>query len=178
MKVFQKNLMASEDVKAYLGSGVSTTIAFNDGDAVKVGDLASTSDVNVRTLTYGGADCDAIVDYVGVSHGQIQGVTYKEGVKTAGLSAEVGELVRYRKPVVGDSFWLAKGNTVGTVVVGTSYLSPTVTDSGAGTTADGTWTVAASPAATSMSLKVEASKNLITGTRNADVLYFCTVVKV
>ena len=175
MKVFQKVLMASEDVKSYLVSGVSASVAFNDGDAVVVGGLKSSEDFNVRSLTYG-TGATAIVDYVGVSHGTIQGVTYREGIKTAGLSADMGEVVRCRVLAEGDTFYLASGNFTGTPAVGKFATAA----------ADGTWTIKTDDSSTAdtdesteapasgLYLKIEASKNLVMGVRNADTLYFCT----
>lgn len=164
MKSFQKNLMASEDVKSLLVTGVSSTLAFNDGDAVVIGGLADVADVNVRTLTYG-TGATGVVDYVGVSHGDIQGVTYRDGIKTIGLTAVAGEPVRVRIFKEADTFYLTTANFTGTPAVGKFATAA----------ADGTWTIADTAPATGAYLKIETSKNLIMGTRNADVQYFCSV---
>ena len=165
MKVFQKSLMASEDVKSYLGTGVSDTIAFNDGDAVIVGGLVS-NDINKRALTYGAA-ANAVVDYVGVSQGDIQGVTYRVGTKIAGLSAQKSEPVRYRILIDGDTFYLATGNFGAAPAVGKFATAST----------DGTWAVVDVKPASGLYISIDSSKNLVMGSRNADMIYFCTAHK-
>lgn len=178
-KLFQKSLMASEDVKAYLGTGVfyngASTAAVDDGALVVVGGLEDSDaytgikDINKRKLTAPAATTDkvAIVDYVGVSHGEIMEVNYREGVKTAGLAASAGEAVRYRLPQVGDTFWLATGNFATAPATG-KFATPT-----AGAT---TYTVANSAAASGFCVAIETSKKLTEGAVDTDTLYFCRVV--
>ena len=125
MRMFQKNLMASEDVQSFLGSGVfydgGNTAAIHDGAAVVIGDLedhavySGIKDINVRKITASSAATDvvAIVDYTNRSEGDIMGNTYREGVQTAGLEAPAGKVVRYRILAKHDSFYLATGNFVG-----------------------------------------------------------------
>ena len=91
MQVFEKVLMASEDVKSYLGTGVYKSSGANaeifDGALVTVGSLmdhdayAGMKDINVRELGQPQAITDpiAIVDYVGVSEAMVNGVLYRVG---------------------------------------------------------------------------------------------------
>jgi hypothetical protein len=179
MKIFQKNLMASEDIQSFLGTGVfydgEETAAIHDGAAVVVGDIEAHSvygnmkDVNVRKITAPEAATDkvAIVDYVNRSEGDIMGVTYREGIQTAGLVAPAGKQVRYRILAVGDSFWLGTDNFDGTPEEG-KYAIPTAGDT--------IWTVASDKATEGVCLKIETTKPLTEGTVNTDKLYFCTVI--
>lgn len=179
MKIFQKNLMASEDVQSFLGTGVfydgEATAPIHDGAAVVVGDIEAHSvytnmkDVNVRKLTAPEAATDvvAIVDYVNRSEGEIMGNTYREGIQTAGLEAPAGKQVRYRILVKGDSFYLGTDNFAGTPAEG-KYAIPTAGDT--------VWTISDSKADEGVCLKIETTKPLTEGTINTDTLYFCTVV--
>lgn len=181
MKIFQKNLMASEDVKAYLGTGVfykgAKQESIHDGAIVVVGDLedhsvyAGIKDVNVRKLTAPAAATDkvVIVDYVGVSNGEIMGNTYREGVKTAGLTAPKGERVRYRVPQVGDTFYLGTGNF---------DKAPTIGQFAGVTATDTILTVEESAPVSGFGVKIEDKKTLTEGTVDTDTLYFCRVVSI
>lgn len=179
MRMFQKNLMASEDVQSFLGSGVfydgGSTAAIHDGAAVVIGDLedhavySGIKDINVRKITAPSAATDvvAIVDYTNRSEGDIMGNTYREGVQTAGLEAPAGKVVRYRILAKHDSFYLATGNFVGVPAEG-KYAIPTANST--------LWTVAEEATTDGVCLKIETKKPLTEGTVNTDTLYFCTVV--
>jgi hypothetical protein len=179
MKIFQKNLMASEDVQSYLGTGVfyngDATAEIHDGAAVVVGDIeahsvyANMKDVNVRKITAPEAETDvvAIVDYTNRSEGKIMDVTYREGIQTAGLVAPAGKQVRYRILSKGDTFYLGTDNFAGAPAEG-KYAVPT-----AGNTI---WTVVDAPITEGVCLKIETTKPLTEGAVNTDTLYFCTVV--
>lgn len=180
MKIFQKNLMASEDIQSLLGTGVfydgeGELAEIHDGAAVVVGDIEAHSvytglkDVNVRKITAPTAATDvvAIVDYVNRSEGEIMGNIYREGYQTAGLVAPAGKQVRYRILEKHDSFYLGTDNFVGVPAVG-KYAIPT-----ANSTA---WTITESAAEEGVCLKIETTKKLTEGAVDTDTLYFCTVV--
>lgn len=179
MKIFQKNLMASEDVQSFLGTGVfyngDETAEIHDGAAVVVGDIeahsvyANMKDVNVRKITAPKAATDvvAIVDYVNRSEGDIMGNTYREGIQTAGLVAPAGKQVRYRILAKGDSFYLGTDNFAGAPEVG-KYAIPTANDT--------VWTINDVATTEGVCLKIETTKPLTEGAVNTDTLYFCTVV--
>ena len=181
MKLFQKNLMASEDVKAMLGSGrfyaEDAMADIHDGAIVVEGDLenhtvyAGLKDINVRKITAPVANTDkvVIVDYVGVSEGNINGVLYREGYKTAGLVGLAGEAVRYRRLAVGDTFWLATDNFNGTPEVG-KFAAP---EAGATTLLIGDAKVEGA-----LNVKIETTKKLTEGTVDTDTLYLCRVVAI
>ena len=179
MKIFQKNLMASEDIQSFLGTGVfyngDELAEIHDGAAVVIGDIEAHSvynnlkDVNVRKITAPTSVTDkvAIVDYVNRSEGEIMGNLYREGYQTAGLVAPAGKQVRYRILKEQDSFYLGTDNFEGTPVVG-KYAIPTV---------DSTlWTITDEKATEGVCLKIETTKPLTEGAVNTDTLYFCTVV--
>lgn len=179
MTIFQKNLMASEDVQVLLGSGVfyaeGEKAPIHDGALVEVGDIeahsiyANLKDVNIRKITAPTAETKnyAIVDYVNRSEGEIQGVTYREGIKTAGLTAPAGKQVRYRVFDKHDTFYLGTDNFIGTPAVG-KYAVPTAGDT--------LWTITDAIAEEGPCLKIETTKALTEGAVNTDTLYFCTVV--
>lgn len=92
MKIFQKILLAGEDVQSYTRSGrfydADDKVAeVDDGAIVVMGDLdesavyANTKDLNVRKLTAPAAVTDdvVIVDYVGTQSATVNGVVYKVG---------------------------------------------------------------------------------------------------
>ena len=92
MKLFQKVLMASEDVQAYVRSGKYFDSAddeqpISDGACVVVGDLVdndaypTVKDFNVRKLGPVKAQTDKVVfvDYVGVSEVDVVNVRYRVG---------------------------------------------------------------------------------------------------
>lgn len=178
MKIFQKNLMASEDVQSYLGTGVfydgGNKVAIHDGALIEIGDIEDHSmyeglkDVNVRKITAPTSETKryAIVDYVGRSEGQIEGVTYREGIKTAGLVAPAGKEVRYRIMKIGDSFYLGTDNFVGSPADG-KYAIPTANST--------LWTITDDPG-TGLAVKIETHKALTEGVVDTDTLYYCYVI--
>lgn len=179
MKIFQKNLMQSEDVKALLGTGIfykgGKEAECPDGAIVAIGDLEAHSiyegmkDVNVRKITAPTAETKdyAVVDYVGRSEGDINGVTYREGIKTAGIPVPAGRPTRYRIVKKGDTFYLGTDNFIGTPAVGKF----------AKMTADATeWTIADEAAESGLCVKIETTKALTEGAVDTDTLYFCRVV--
>lgn len=84
------------------------------------------------------------------------------------MGAIAGENVRVRNLVPGDEFWMTAGCFASTPTVG-EYATPTANDT--------LWTPAATPVDGAVNLKIETTKNLITGMVNdADLMYYCTVV--
>ena len=179
MKIFQKALMASEDVKSLLVSGkyyVDTTATeIEDGSVVAIGGLldntayTSRKDHNLRKVTAPAATTDEIgfVDLAEISQGDIMGNTYKIGYKTAGLKAPAGVPVRVRRVAEGDTFYLGKENfdkepaigEVGLVAVGATTLK-VATDAAS---YEGIYVV------------VEDIESLTQGTVAGDHIYFCRV---
>ena len=181
MKIFQKSLMASEDVKSLLVSGKyfvdDTATEIEDGAIVAIGDLIDNvaytgrKDHNVRKIAAPAATTDEIgfVDLAEISQGEIMGNVYKMGYKTAGLTAPAGIPVRVRKVVDGDMFFLGADNfdTVPTIgqyaIVEPGMTTLTVTDDIS--SYEGIY------------VKIEDIEALTQGTVASDMIYFCRAHK-
>lgn len=175
MKFIEKILMASEDVKSYLVSGVCKDKELADGSLVEIGDLIDhevykgLKDMNTREIkpyTSTSTGRIGIVDYVGVSKGEIMGVVYSEGVKTCGLPCPAGTHTRVRCPKLGDEFYLGKDNFESAPTVGQFAVAG----------ADGQWAPAASAATDKLCVKVEFGKDKIIGVKNEGKKFYCTVI--
>ena len=182
MKLFQKVLMASEDVQSYVRSGKYFDSAddeqpISDGACVITGDLVandaypSVKDFNVRKLLSVAAQTDKVVfvDYVGVSEADVVNVRYRVGDKIYGFDAPAGTVVRYRVPQVGDMFWLGADNFVSAPSVG-QFAAPTVGDT--------RLTAGASEVEGATNVNIQAVQDIITGMVNDGKKYLCTVVSV
>ena len=178
-RLFWKNYMASEDVGSMLVHGrfyndADEQAEIFDGALVTIGDLedhafyAGVKDLNVRKIKFAEADTDevAIVDIVERPHGDIMDVNYREGIKTAGMTAIAGLPVRVRILAKFDSFNIGAGNISGEPVVG-EYLIPEA--------ATGLWVPSATKVEGKTNVKVEAKNALTEGTIDTDVKYLCTV---
>ena len=131
-KVFRTAKMMSESVQSYVIScqyqedNKDAQIA--DGSFVKLGELkddktyvaAGDKDYNVYLASKPTAVTDEVVviDYPGVSEGDIAGNSYRLGVKLFDLTAPAGRPVRARRLALHDRFWLGEGNFNGTPTVG------------------------------------------------------------
>lgn len=183
MKIFQKIIMGSEFDVNMLKAGV-----FHDAEGVEseVEDGAFVSilepmphdlyeglkDLNARKITAYDEEAPiyGFIDYVGVSHGDILGVNYREGIKIAGTYPCAGERVRVRMLALGDEFWLGDENFSGTPDESNKYAIPE-----AGET---TMSVTGSMPDSGLCLEIEDSKDLIMGQVNeGSKLYRCRVVK-
>lgn len=122
-KMFEKSLMASEDVQSLLYSGIfyvdDAEAECHNGAIVARGDMLEdiygNPDPNLYKIAAPEAATDevGVVDFVGVSNGDIMGENYREGIKTYGLSAEAGRAVRVRKLMKGDTGYFSAENIVG-----------------------------------------------------------------
>lgn len=173
MKLFEKILMASEDVKSYLVSGVCADKELADGSLVKIGDLVdhevykNIKDMNTRAIEpYAGEGRVGIVDYVGVSEAETMGVKYRIGDKTAGMPVPAGAHTRVRCPKLGDEFFLGDGNFESAPTVGQYAVAGS----------DGQWAVTAAPATDKLCAKIEYETAKIVGAVNDGKKYFCTVI--
>jgi hypothetical protein len=180
-KLFWKNQMLSEDVNSYLVSGKyvdenGKVAEIHDGALVVVGDFINhayyegVKDLSCRTLTAPEAPTDeiVIVDLAERSHGEVMGVDYRIGRKTAGMTAIAGIPVRCRKLAKIDSFIIGAGNINGEAVVG-EYLVP----EGSGSTL---FVPSVEKATEGICVKVETDMPLTEGVIDTDVKYLCTVV--
>lgn len=179
MKLFQKVLMASEDVQSLARPGKfyaeENIASIDDGAVVVMGGFedhevyAGMKDLNVRKMTAPEADTDrvVVVDYVGVSEADVQGVRYRIGEKTAGIPAPAGAVVRTRTLITDDMFWVGADNFVSTPTVG-QFAIPTASDT--------RWTPAASDdAPTKTTIEIIAEADIITGMVTAGKKYLCLV---
>lgn len=179
MKLFQKVLMASEDVQSYVQSGrfydSGEVAAISNGACVVAGDLedhevyTGAKDFNVRKLATPAAQTDKVVfvDYVGVSEVDVVNVRYRVGDKTYGFDAPAGTVVRYRVPKCGDMFWLGEENF---------DTAPTVGQFAAPTASATTLTVSGAEVEGATNVKIEAIQDIITGMVNNGKKYLCHVV--
>lgn len=174
MKLFEKILMASEDVKSYLVSGKCEDELF-DGAVVKIGDLVDhevykgLKDMNTRTIEVGyeAGKRYGIVDYAGVSESDVVGVNYKGlSIKVAGLPVPAGQLTRVRVPQVGDEFFLGDDNFDAAPTAGSVYIP------------QATGTFAAGAEGNGFAIKVEYETDKIMGQVNDGKKYFCTVLSI
>lgn len=176
---FFGSLMASEKLPSLIYRGVfyngATKAEVHDGALVVRGAMedhdvyTGLKDINSYAISAPVADTDKvdIVDYVDVSHGEIMGVFYREGIKTFGLTCPAGVGTRVRIPMVGDTFYIAEDNFASEPTVG-EFAVPT-----AGSTL---FTPAAAAATTKFCVKVEAEKAVTQGAVNTGKEYFCRVV--
>lgn len=188
MKFIQKVNMASETVNSYMRSGIltaeDTPTAINSGDFLIVKGL-----MNNEVLEYFGqetkdfnkfemrlpatADVTAenitvyVADPVNVSSGDIMGVTYREGVKTLGVTVPANEPSSLRKLVADDMFYLGEDNFVSTPTVGKFAVL---------TNNDARLTPATADSATGLCIAIEDSKPFVEGIDVTATGYLCRVV--
>ena len=169
MKIFNKILMSSETEVNLLKDGYfmadDADVEVEDGALVSIKGLrdhdlyTGMKDLNARIITAfdAAAPIYGFVDYVGVSHGDVLGVTYRVGDKIAGTYPVAGEGTRVRMLALGDEFYLGDENFDGIPEVG-KFAVP----------ADGETTVKvqAAAAASGLCLEIEDSRDLIMGQVN------------
>jgi len=174
--VFKEGKMASNILDSYLANA-KAAVALPDGALVTLGALVAdtTYDANgleydtyVATAPAAVTDEVAIVDYAGISAGEIAGNNYKLGNKLYGLVAPIGEIVRVRRLALHDKFWLGADNFAS---------APTVGQYATATAAATTHTPAASLPGSGYAIKVLVSEDLTTGMRSNGKLYLCEVVQ-
>ena len=174
-KVFKHGKMMSDVVDAALTNAVFGT-AVDDGSLVVLGNLAADSAYTgkVEYDTYEGAapaaatDEVVIVDYAGISEGEIAGNVYKEGIKLVGLTVPVGRIMRVRRLALHDKFWLGADNFAST---------PTVGEYAKATAAAFTHTPASSLPASGYAVKVLVENDLNQGMKINGKIYLCEVVQ-
>ncbi len=118
MKIFNKIVMASEsDIRllkdGYFVDAEGKDAEVEDGAVVSIKGLrdhelyTGMKDLNARNITAYDANAPivGIVDYVGVSQGNVLGVVYRIGDKIAGTHPFAGEGTRVRMPELGDEFY-------------------------------------------------------------------------
>lgn len=175
---FYAGKMLSQDVDSYVTNGIAKELVPN-GALVKLGDLvkdATYAENGVEYDTYEIGEVEAttdevaIVDYAGISEGEIAGNDYKLGIKLYDLQVPAGVATRVRRLALHDKFWLAAGNISGEPKVG-QYAIPTA----------GAYTHAAAANLEGQSagyaIKIIAEKDLTAGMRTEGKQYLCEVVQ-
>lgn len=171
--VFYAGKMISQQIDSYLTNGVAGA-AIEDGALVTLGNLAADTtydangveyDVYEATAAAAGAADVAVVDYAGISEGEINGNNYRMGVKLYGLTAPAGTLFRVRRLALHDKFWLGEDNFTGTA------------DAYAIVGANGKHAFAAAAGESGYAVKILAVEDLTTGMKSNGKLYLCEVVQ-
>lgn len=173
--VMYSGKMISDQIDAYLTNGVAEE-ALYDGTLVALGDLvadttyAETGDVQYDVYEAVKATAEAaevgIIDYAGISEGEIAGNEYKMGYKLYNLSIPAGTNFRVRRLNLHDKFWVGTDNFEGTPVVGQF----------AKVGAAGGFAPVAAPE-TGLAVKVLVEKDLTTGMRSQGKIYLVEVVQ-
>lgn len=178
---FKEGKMLSNVADSYLANaifednaGVAEVI---DGGLVVLGDLVANTtyeaagkemDTYVAKAPTAVTDEVVIVDYAGISEGEIAGNVYKMGSKLYGLSVPAGRITRVRRLALHDKFWLGEDNFTG--------AQPTVGQYALATADSVKHTAAAAPVAGQYGIKILLSKDMTVGTRSNGKMYLCEVV--
>ena len=177
---FKEGKMLSNVADSYLANAIfkadNVEAPVIDGALVVLGDLIKDTTYaadGVEYDTYAAAapaaatDEVVIVDYAGISQGEIMGNVYKMGSKLYGLEAPAGEIVRVRRLALHDKFWLGEGNFEGKPVIGQYAIA---------TANKVTHTPNAEKQAGQYCVKIIDSKDFTVGMKNNGKLYLCEVV--
>jgi hypothetical protein len=176
-KVMYSGKMVSDQIDAYLTNGVADT-DLKDGDLVALGDLvADTTYVATGDVQYDVYEADfpaaatdevVIIDYAGISEGEINDNEYKIGKKLYNLTVPAGTNFRVRRLALHDKFWLGESNFV---------AAPTVGEFAIATAGKGEFTAAAALPNDGLAVKVLVEKDLTTGMRSQGKIYLVEVVQ-
>lgn len=177
--VFKRGKMLSGVADSYL-TNVIAQVEIPDGALVVCGDLAPNTVYDPAGLT--GVEYDTyqvaapaaatdevvIVDYAGISEGDISGNVYKLGNKLYNLKVPAGQIARARRLALHDKYWIGEDNFNGTAVVG-EYA----------TAEAGKFThkPAASLPGSGFAVKVLLEEDLTTGMRTNGSIYLVEVVQ-
>jgi len=180
-KVMYSGKMISDQIDAYLTNGVAE-IDLKDGDLVALGDLVADTTYNVNgynaqlveydvyAADFAAAATDevVIIDYAGISEGEINDNQYKIGKKLYNLTVPAGTNFRVRRLNLHDKFWLGEDNFAS---------APTVGEYAIATAGAGEHTPAAALPASGYAVKVLVEKDLTTGMRSNGKIYLVEVVQ-
>ena len=177
---FKEGKMLSNVADSYLANAIfkaeEDLAPVIDGALVVLGDLIKDTTYAADGVEYDTYEAKApqaagdevvIVDYAGISQGEITGNVYKMGSKLYGLKAPAGEIVRVRRLALHDKFWLGEGNFEGAPVVGQYAIA---------TANKVTHTPNAEKQAGQYCVKIIDSKDFTVGMKNNGKLYLCEVV--
>ena len=174
--VMYSGKMISDQIDAYLTNGVADEDLY-DGTLVALGDLvadttyAETGDVQYDVYEAAKATAEdtevGIIDYAGISEGEIAGNEYKMGYKLYNLAVPAGTNFRVRRLNLHDKFWVGTDNFEGAPVVGEF----------AKVGAAGGFAPAATAPQAGLAVKVLVEKDLTTGMRSQGKIYLVEVVQ-
>ena len=176
--VMYSGKMISDQIDAYLTNGVADVDLY-DGTLVALGDLvadttyAETGDVQYDVYEAAkatAADAEVgIIDYAGISEGEIAGNEYKMGYKLYNLVVPAGTNFRVRRLNLHDKFWVGTDNFEG-------ETAPVVGEFAKVGAAGGFAPAAQTPEA-GLAVKVLVEKDLTTGMRSQGKIYLVEVVQ-
>ena len=170
--------MVSDQIDAYLTNGVAET-ALKDGFLVALGDLAADTTYDANGVEYdvyeaavpaAATDEVGIIDYAGISEGNINGNEYKIGKKLYNLTIPAGTNFRVRRLALHDKFWLGGDNF-------TAPTAPTVGEFATATAGAGTLTAAQAAPQAGFAVKVLVEKDLTAGMHSEGKMYLVEVVQ-
>lgn len=173
--VMYSGKMISDQIDAYLTNGVAEADLY-DGTLVVLGDLADDTtydangvqyDVYKATAATAAATEVGIIDYAGISEGEINGNEYKIGVKLYNLAVPAGTNFRVRRLNLHDKFWLGASNFGATAPTVGEYAVPA---------ANGEFAAAAA-LGNNLTVKILVEKDLTTGMRSNGKIYLVEVVQ-
>lgn len=104
---------------AYIVDGEGEAIEAPDGGLVELKELHADDTYSATGLQYDVYDATmpgeenkdlALIDYAGISEGEIAGNEYKIGIKLYNLNVPAKTLTRVRRPMLHDKFWLGADN--------------------------------------------------------------------
>lgn len=175
---FYAGKMLSQDVDSYVTNGISKLEAVPNGALVVLGDLvkdATYAENGVEYDTYEigkvaapTTDEVAIVDYAGISEGEIAGNDYKLGIKLYDLQVPAGVATRVRRLALHDKFWLAGDNFAS---------APTVDQFAIATASNYKHTPAEAKPDAGYAIKILLEKDLTAGMHTEGKQYLCEVVQ-
>lgn len=172
--IFKEGKMLSNVADSYLANAVAD-FDMPNGSLVVLGDLADDKTYAKDGLEYDtykaakvAAETDevVIVDYAGISEGEIGGNNYKFGNKLYELVVPAGEITRVRRLALHDKFWVAKDNFNGAPVKGQYAIAE----------AEKLTLKPNAEKTANFCVKVLEERDLVAGMRNVDKMYLCEVV--
>ena len=104
---------------AYVVDAEGEAIEAPDGGLVELKKLHADETYSANGLQYDVYDAEkpseepkdlALIDYAGISEGEIAGNEYKIGIKLYNLNVPAGTITRVRRPMLHDKFWLGADN--------------------------------------------------------------------
>lgn len=174
--VFKEGKMASNVLDVALANAIAQT-AVKDGSLVVLGDLVANTtyddngkeyDTYAATAPVAATDEVVIVDYAGISSGDIAGNHYKMGKKLYDLEVPAGEPMRVRRLYLHDKFWLGASNFAS---------APTVGQYAKATASAMTHTPASTLPESGYAIKILVANDLTAGNTSKGKIYLCEVVQ-